>query len=135
MDSVNSDRRFSCQVSPFRNPWIIGYLLLPAAYRSLSRLSSALSAKASALCSFLHDQSLLSQLVSFDIALSTFLPLYLLISRMSAIFRLLLYLSFRRYLLCMKFSRYVKIYIRRVLSNFIYSLRLAATYPPIPSPV
>ena len=36
-------------VSPFRNPWIKGYLLLPMAYRSLSRLSSALSAKASTL--------------------------------------------------------------------------------------
>ena len=42
-------------VSPFRNPWIKGYLLLPMAFRSLSRLSSALSAKASALCSFLLD--------------------------------------------------------------------------------
>ena len=31
-------------VSPFRNLRIKGYLLLPAAYRSLSRLSSALSA-------------------------------------------------------------------------------------------
>ena len=40
-------------VSPFRDPWIKGYLLLPTAFRSLSRLSSALSAKASALCSFL----------------------------------------------------------------------------------
>ena len=43
------------RVSPFRNLWITGYLLLPTAYRSLSRLSSALSAKASALCSFLLD--------------------------------------------------------------------------------
>ena len=37
------------RVSPFRHPRIAGYLLLPAAFRSLSRLSSALSAKASAL--------------------------------------------------------------------------------------
>ena len=37
------------RVSPFRNPWITGYLLLPMAFRSLSRLSSALSAKASTL--------------------------------------------------------------------------------------
>ena len=37
------------QVSPFRNLRIDGYVLLPAAYRSLSRLSSALSAKASTL--------------------------------------------------------------------------------------
>ena len=36
-------------VSPFRNLRIKGYLHLPAAYRSLSRLSSAPSAKAFAL--------------------------------------------------------------------------------------
>ena len=52
MDSSCSDRGLLCRVSPFRNPWITGYLLLPMAYRSLSRLSSALSAKASAPCSF-----------------------------------------------------------------------------------
>ena len=40
-------------VSPFRYLRINGYLLLPEAFRSLSRLSSALSAKASALRSFL----------------------------------------------------------------------------------
>ena len=39
-------------VSPFRNLRINGYVLLPAAYRSLSRLSSALSAKASTLRSY-----------------------------------------------------------------------------------
>ena len=39
-------------VSPFRNLRINGYLLLPEAFRSLSRLSSALSAKASTLRSF-----------------------------------------------------------------------------------
>ena len=42
----------SMWVSPFRYPWIIRYLLLPTAFRSLSRLSSALSAKASTLRSF-----------------------------------------------------------------------------------
>ena len=40
------------RVAPFRNPRISGYVRLPAAYRSLSRLSSALGAKASALCPF-----------------------------------------------------------------------------------
>ena len=49
MDSVHDDRSSSCRVPPFRDPRIVGYLLLPAAFRSLSRLSSALSAKASAL--------------------------------------------------------------------------------------
>ena len=42
-------------VSPFRYLRINGYLLLPEAFRSLSRLSSALSAKASTLRSFLLD--------------------------------------------------------------------------------
>ena len=51
MDSVHDDGGLLRQVTPFRNRWITGYLLLPNAYRSLSRLSSALSAKASALCS------------------------------------------------------------------------------------
>ena len=39
-------------VSPFRYPRIVAYLQLPAAFRSLSRLSSALSAQASTLRSF-----------------------------------------------------------------------------------
>ena len=55
MDWRMDDWSLSSRVSPFRDPWIKGYLLLPMAYRSLSRLSSALSAKASALCSFLLD--------------------------------------------------------------------------------
>ncbi len=38
------------RVSPFRHLRIAGHLLLPAAFRSLSRLSSAPGAKASALC-------------------------------------------------------------------------------------
>ena len=49
----------SMWVSPFRYPRIKGYLLLPVAFRSLSRLSSALSAKASTLRSFTLDLSLL----------------------------------------------------------------------------
>ena len=42
-------------VSPFRYLRINGYLLLPEAFRSLSRLSSALSAKASTLRSSSFD--------------------------------------------------------------------------------
>ena len=56
MDSRYDARGFPGQVSPFRNLRIKGYLLLPEAYRSLSRLSSALSAKASALRSLQLDQ-------------------------------------------------------------------------------
>ena len=52
MDSRMDDRSFSCRVSPFRHLRLSGYLLLTAAYRSLSRLSSALSAKASTLRSY-----------------------------------------------------------------------------------
>ena len=40
------------RVSPFRHPWLSGYLPLPMAFRSLSRLSSAPGAKASALCPY-----------------------------------------------------------------------------------
>ena len=46
----------SCGFPPFRHLRINGYLLLPEAFRSLSRLSSALSAKASTLRSFQHNQ-------------------------------------------------------------------------------
>ena len=60
-------------VSPFRDLRIIGYLLLPEAFRSLSRLSSALSAKASTIRSFQHDQQIRDtgcSLIDTDIALS-----------------------------------------------------------------
>ena len=46
MDSVNVDRVLLCLVSPFGNLRIKAHLRLPEAYRSLSRPSSALSAKA-----------------------------------------------------------------------------------------
>ena len=49
IDSVCSTWSLSRWVAPFRYLRIIVYLPLPAAFRSLSRLSSALSAKASAL--------------------------------------------------------------------------------------
>ena len=47
------DMSSSYRVSPFRHLWIKDHLHLPTAFRSLSRLSSALSAKASTLRSFL----------------------------------------------------------------------------------
>ena len=43
---------YYCWVSPFGNLWINAYLQLPKAYRSLSRPSSASSAKASAMRSY-----------------------------------------------------------------------------------
>ena len=53
MDWRMDDWSSSSRVSPFRHLRINEYLLLPVAFRSLSRLSSALSAKASTLRSFL----------------------------------------------------------------------------------
>ena len=55
MYSVHADGGMLRRVSPFRNLRINGYLLLPEAFRSLLRLSSALSAKASTLRSLLLD--------------------------------------------------------------------------------
>ena len=57
MDWRMDTRGFLVWVSPFRNLRINGYLLLPEAYRSLSRLSSALSAKASTLRSYMLDHN------------------------------------------------------------------------------
>ena len=45
-DSTHATRVLLSRVSPFGNPRINGYLLLPEAYRSLSRPSSAPDAKA-----------------------------------------------------------------------------------------
>ena len=52
MDSEYGDGGLLRRVSPFRHLRVKGYLLLTVAFRSLSRLSSALSAKASTLRSF-----------------------------------------------------------------------------------
>ena len=52
MYSCTDARVFPARVSPFRHLRINGHVLLPAAFRSLSRLSSAPSAKASALRPF-----------------------------------------------------------------------------------
>ena len=61
MDWRMDTQGFLVWVSPFRNLRVIGYVLLAAAYRSLSRLSSALSAKASTLrSSSLHLAMIIS---------------------------------------------------------------------------
>ena len=54
---LHADRGFLCRVSPFRYLRINGYVLLPEAFRSLSRLSSALSAKASTLRPYYFNRS------------------------------------------------------------------------------
>ena len=49
---LEDDRSSTGRVVPFGNPRINGHLRLPAAYRSLSRPSSPVRAKASAMCPF-----------------------------------------------------------------------------------
>ena len=65
MDSCMGGGGFLRRVSPFRYLRIVGYLHLPAAFRSLSRLSSALSAKASTLRSWSFNLFWLSCLFPF----------------------------------------------------------------------
>ena len=50
--SQHADTVLPCRVSPFGYPRITGYLLLPVAFRSLSRPSSAPDAKAFPLRSY-----------------------------------------------------------------------------------
>ncbi len=50
--SLSSDTSSMCRVSPFGNLRIKSYLPIPAAYRSLSRPSSPLKAKASPVCPY-----------------------------------------------------------------------------------
>ena len=47
------DMSSTCRVAPFGNPRIKSYVLIPVAYRSLSRPSSPLRAKASTVCPYL----------------------------------------------------------------------------------
>ena len=60
-DSTHADRVLLCRVSPFGNLRVKAYVQLTAAYRSLSRPSSAPDAKAFPLRSFQLDLSLFSQ--------------------------------------------------------------------------
>ena len=84
MDWRMDDGGLLRRVSPFRYPWITGYLLLPMAFRSLSRLSSALSAKASTLRSSSLNQAFfaasvprLVQVVALLMKLNWFFKSYL----------------------------------------------------------
>ena len=91
-------------VSPFRHLRLIGYLLLPEAFRSLSRLSSALSAKASTLRSFLLGHSDIIALISDGwccLVYFYFIAVFLqrLVSSLSYVLRILdvSYMQFSRY--------------------------------------
>ena len=66
MDSVNDPRFFIVGVSPFGNLRVDAYFQLTAAYRRLSRPSSALDAKAFTLCSSSLEQSFLRSLLSVN---------------------------------------------------------------------
>ena len=68
MYSLHADRGFLCRVSPFRYLRIIGYVLLPEAFRSLSRLSSALSAKASTLRPYYFNRSRNDRISRFSVS-------------------------------------------------------------------
>ena len=77
MDSEYGDGGLLRRVSPFRHLRVKGYLLLTAAFRSLSRLSSALSAKASSLRSLQlnlqNSLAILAWSVLHSVALQTWL--------------------------------------------------------------
>ena len=64
MYSLNGTCALRKWVPPFGYLRVIGYVLLTAAFRSLSRPSSASGAKASALCSFLLNLNLFSSSTS-----------------------------------------------------------------------
>ena len=86
MDSVNVLWFFTIGVSPFGNLRIEAHLQLPAAYRSLSRPSSAPIAKAFSLRSFLLDlvgSRFLLYSVFKDLFSSTFRTLSELLLRVS----------------------------------------------------
>ena len=99
------------RVSPFRHLRVTGYLLLTAAFRSLSRLSSALSAKASTLCSFLLNLfsgiALPAQVGSFLSYFFSISDVYLLgASSASGFFLPLWILSLILKVFSIRFSRY-----------------------------
>ena len=109
MDSVYDDKWLTCRIAPFGNLRIAMYLPFPAAYRSLSRPSSAPSAKAFALRPFSLDLSslriplssrIILSLIWFLSAIAVFYPnfhlskLYFaflpLLSRLYSVFKVLL---------------------------------------------
>ena len=61
----------ACRVSPFRHPRINAYVQLPAAFRSISRLSSAPSARASTL-----RPTMLNLLYLLSLPLSFYLQMF-----------------------------------------------------------
>ena len=101
-------------VSPFRHLRVDGYLLLTAAFRSLSRLSSALSAKASTLhpykldlrlCGLAYPQN--NGLIdSWSLKLKSYLQISFLLVKVKLKIGLLLSLGLLDIDVNMQFSRY-----------------------------
>src|SRR5690606_17898435 len=69
------DMSSTCRVAPFGNPRIKSYVLIPVAYRSLSRPSSPLRAKASTVCPYLLSSPHTLLLVYADAFISVESPL------------------------------------------------------------
>ena len=123
MYSLHADRGFLCRVSPFRYLRIIGYVLLPEAFRSLSRLSSALSAKASTLRPYYFNRSRNDRItwssvssLMYSVTSAGFVFLFLIsISLLTMKFEIWCLDSFPFLKMnsiinsCMKFSRYIRV--------------------------
>ena len=123
MYSLHADRGFLCRVSPFRYLRIIGYVLLPEAFRSLSRLSSALSAKASTLrpyyfnrsrndrISWFSVSSLMYSVTSAGFVFLSFSYLVINDEIWISLMSWLISISENEFYLnsCMKFSRYIRV--------------------------
>ena len=123
MDSLHADRGFLCRVSPFRYLRIIGYVLLPEAFRSLSRLSSALSAKASTLRPYYFNRSRNDRIswfsvssLMYSVTSAGFVFFHFPISLLTMKFEFLWCLDSFPFLKmnsiinsCMKFSRYIRV--------------------------
>ena len=133
MYSVYSDGAFLRRVSPFRYPHLSGYLLLSTAFRSLSRLSSAPSAKASALRPFLLDLFFRQPSVT---GFFYFFLTFWFFDVFSWIFFYRLYMQFSRYLadfFCQP-SDYTIFFIYPDYRQIFPFFNPAATCSPMPSP-
>ena len=140
MYSLHADRGFLCRVSPFRYLRIIGYVLLPEAFRSLSRLSSALSAKASTLrpyyfnrsrndrISWFSVSSLMYSVTSAGFVFFSFSYLVINDEIWISLMSWLISISENEFYLnsCMKFSRYML----RTISFLSFSMGLSGLEPP-----
>ena len=140
MNSLHADRGFLCRVSPFRYLRINGYVLLPEAFRSLSRLSSALSAKASTLrpyyfnrsrndrISWFSVSSLMYSVTSAGFVFLSFSYLVINDEIWISLMSWLISISENEFYLnsCMKFSRYML----RTISFLSFSMGLSGLEPP-----